>query len=53
MWKNVCHFVINQDKWTPAENHNLIELARKYGEKNWEQIAIELNVREKFILCFK
>jgi hypothetical protein len=47
MWKNVCHSLINQEKWTPAENYNLIELARKYGEKNWEQVAIELNVFQK------
>lgn len=44
VWVNVCHPRINQNKWTPTENNNLIELARKYKERNWEKIAQEMNV---------
>ena len=44
VWLNVSHPNINQHKWTPAESETLINLARKHGEKNWEQVNNELNV---------
>ena len=47
VWINVCHPKINQSKWTAQENQRLIELARIHRERNWTQIAVELDVKSQ------
>ncbi len=53
VWTNVCHPRINQLKWASNEDKFLIDLARKYKEKNWERIALELNTNRSAFLCIK
>lgn len=43
---NVFQPFVNQKTWTLDEKKVIIELARKNKEKNWEKIAIELNVNK-------
>lgn len=53
VWENVCHPRINQQKWTSTEDKQLIDLARKYKEKNWKQISQELGTNRSTFLCIK
>ena len=53
VWKNICCPTINQTRWTQVENENLIELARVYSEKNWEQVSIDLKTNRSAYLCMK
>ncbi|RNA37100.1 snRNA-activating complex subunit 4 isoform X1 [Brachionus plicatilis] len=53
VWINVCDPRINQNKWTQEENSQLIDLAREFNEKNWEQISIKLNTNRSAFLCMK
>lgn len=53
VWTNVFHPNINQEKWKPDEDRQLIDLARKYKEKNWNIIALELNTQRSVFLCIK
>ena len=53
VWLNVCSPEINQEKWTNAELKQLVELARKYREQNWEKISIELKTNRSAFLCMK
>ena len=53
VWQNVCSPQINQEKWTQVELKHLIELARKFKEKNWEKICKELKTNRSAFLCMK
>jgi hypothetical protein len=53
VWFNVVNPKINQEKWTQQEFKNLVELARKYKEKNWDIIAKELGTNRSSFLCLK
>ena len=53
VWLNVCNPTINQGKWTQAEFKQLVELARKHNEHNWDEIALELNTNRSAYLCLK
>lgn len=39
-------------KWTKAEDDKLIQIATKYGERNWQQIAYELATNRNELQCF-
>lgn len=39
-------------KWTEDEDNKLVEIATKYGERNWRQIANELDTRRNELQCF-
>ena len=53
VWLNVCSSAISQEKWTHTELKQLIDLARKYKEKNWDIICRELNTNRSAFLCLK
>lgn len=43
---------INKGRWSKSEDKTLIELAKHYGEQNWELIARELNTSRSQYQCF-
>jgi len=43
---------ISRNKWSKDENDKLIQVVTKYGEKNWHQIAIELDTNRNELQCF-
>lgn len=51
-WNLMLKPHISRAKWTKHEDDKLIEIATKYGEKNWHQIAIELNTNRNELQCF-
>lgn len=51
-WNLLLKPYISRDKWTKEEDEKLIEIAKKYGEKNWQQIADELGINRNEIQCF-
>lgn len=51
-WNLLLKPYISRDKWTKEEDEKLIEIAKKYGEKNWQQIADELDINRNEIQCF-
>ena len=44
MWKNLLSTDLNQNKWTPEEDGELMRLSELFDYQNWEHIAEELNV---------
>ena len=53
VWENVCSIEINQAKWTHVELKRLVELAKKYNEKDWAKICAELDNGRSAYLCMK
>lgn len=43
---------VSRAKWTKDEDNKLIEIAKKNGEKNWRQIAEELDTNRNELQCF-
>lgn len=43
---------VSRAKWTKDEEDKLIQIAKKYGERNWQQIAIELSTNRNELQCF-
>lgn len=51
-WNLMLKPHISRAKWTKHEDDKLIEIATKYGEKNWHQIALDLNTNRNELQCF-
>lgn len=51
-WNLILKPHISRAKWTKHEDDKLIEIATKYKEKNWHQIAIELDTNRNELQCF-
>lgn len=51
-WNLILKPHISRSKWTNDENNKLIEISKKYKEKNWQQIAVELNTNRNELQCF-
>lgn len=52
-WINNDHPSINKSNWTKHEDKQLLALAKKYKNLEWELIAQELNTRRTPFQCFK
>ena len=50
VWNNSVNPKINREKWSADEEERLKKLARKYRERNWLSISLELNVSEKTLI---
>jgi len=51
-WNLMLKPHVSRAKWTKHEDNKLIELAKKYGETNWNQIAYELDTNRNELQCF-
>ncbi|XP_050543009.1 uncharacterized protein LOC126906433 [Daktulosphaira vitifoliae] len=51
-WNLMLKPHISRAKWTKEEDQRLITLAKKYEEKNWRQIATELDTNRNELQCF-
>lgn len=51
-WNLMLKPHISREKWTKSEDDKLIEIVKKYGEKNWQQIAVELDTNRNELQCF-
>lgn len=51
-WNLLLKPYISRAKWTTEEENKLIELAKKYEERNWQQIAYELDTNRNELQCF-
>lgn len=51
-WNLMLKPHISRAKWTKHEDDKLIEIATNYEEKNWREIAIELNTNRNELQCF-
>lgn len=51
-WNLLLKPHISRAKWTKDEDDKLIQIAIKYGERNWQQIANELDTNRNELQCF-
>lgn len=51
-WNLLLKPHISRAKWNKNEQDKLIQIAIKYGEKNWQQIANELGTNRNELQCF-
>ncbi|KAF9183629.1 Myb-like DNA-binding domain protein [Haplosporangium sp. Z 767] len=52
-WTGHDHPGINKKEWTKAEVSKLEELAKKHQERNWIQIALDLDTNRTGAQCFR
>ncbi|KAI1315641.1 dolichyl-P-Man:Man(5)GlcNAc(2)-PP-dolichol alpha-1,3-mannosyltransferase [Mortierella claussenii] len=52
-WTGHDHPGINRELWTREEMEKLDELAQKYQERNWIQIALDLDTNRTAVECFR
>ncbi|XP_077502549.1 uncharacterized protein LOC144113370 isoform X1 [Amblyomma americanum] len=50
-WHHLLDVRLNQDPWTPTEDSRLCELAAKYDEHCWDEVAEELNTGRSAYQC--
>lgn len=51
-WNLMLKPHISRNKWTKNEDNKLVEIVTKYGERNWQQIALELDTNRNELQCF-
>lgn len=51
-WNLMLKPHISRNKWTNDENNKLIEISKKFNERNWQQIAAELDTNRNELQCF-
>ncbi|KAG0309453.1 Myb-like DNA-binding domain protein [Dissophora globulifera] len=52
-WTGKDHPGINKAEWSNEEIYKLEELAEKYNERNWVQVALELDTNRTGAQCFQ
>ncbi|XP_030579652.1 snRNA-activating protein complex subunit 4 isoform X1 [Archocentrus centrarchus] len=52
-WQNFLHPSINKTRWSQEEVQRLKEISMRYGERNWEAVALELGTGRTAFMCLQ